>query len=604
MIKIYEPGEKNFYNNGLGTIETLSCVETKKASLEGWFLEVTVDTKYNELIQKGNIVYAQTKEKREQAFRIGNPKKTDRKITFTAQHVMFDAENYILCDVRPTGLGPVNFLKWCNERTDQSSPFTIGGDAIGIGTNYFIRKTLFQAMQQVEETFDCMFDVDNFMLRVMKKESVGNDDGYTVAYGKNIQGVSIDESWDEVCTKILPEGSNELLLPETYLESSMKYQIPYTKVVKFEIPDTDENETAYTDEQKVVLLRQMANEYLENNLYPKISYTIKSDVPQELNINDTVHIKHPLVNLTANVKEYKYDCNSKRVKSLVFGNYDNSLRSIYRSESAKTATSVASAIAEGVAKSNVTVYDHKMQNLTSIMLNGLGLFKTEVIAQNGSTVFYQHNKPKLEDSNVQWTMKDGAFAVSTDYGKTWNAGLDADGNAVLNALSAVGINCDWLNGGTINGQTIKGAYGEFTKGFETQVPITINGKNYFFRIHGSSDNVYIGLESTENAEYEVSESFMKISPYGNGNLGMEIFNTNTIEITAREIDFKNATGGENGDAIFEKNVTCKSDIYCEGSVYGTLKAVDGWTGDYWLRTSSGSVHVYVTSGIITNVEFS
>ena len=36
------------------------------------------------------------------------------------------------------------------------------------------------------------------------------------------------------------------------------------------------------------------------------------------------------------------------------------------------------------------------------------------------------------------------FAVSTDGGKTWNAGMDSSsGNAVVNVLSSIGINFDW-----------------------------------------------------------------------------------------------------------------------------------------------------------------
>jgi hypothetical protein len=37
-----------------------------------------------------------------------------------------------------------------------------------------------------------------------------------------------------------------------------------------------------------------------------------------------------------------------------------------------------------------------------------------------------------------------AFAVSTDGGKTWNAGMDSSGNAVVNILSAIGVQAEWI----------------------------------------------------------------------------------------------------------------------------------------------------------------
>lgn len=328
MIKIFEGDEKSFTTNGLGTIQPLKCVETKKISLNGWYIEVEVPVQCAELIQQDHIVLVQTKEKGEQAFRIQNPVKKDRKISFTANHVIFDADNYLLEDVRPEHLSPVAYLTWCNDRTDTKSPFLIGGTATGYGTNYFIRKSLLYAFQQAEETFQTYYDVDNYSIRIM--DMIGNDNGFSVAYGKNIQGITISEDWSEVCTKLLPVGSNELLLPETYLTSDVQYVKPYTRTVEFTVEDKDENDVEYTEEQKQALLREQALAYLEEHKYPKVAYEVKSDVPQTLCMNDVVHIKHPVCDIAANVREYKYDCESGRVKSLVFGNYDTDVKTMFQ----------------------------------------------------------------------------------------------------------------------------------------------------------------------------------------------------------------------------------------------------------------------------------
>lgn len=110
----------------------------------------------------------------------------------------------------------------------------------------------------------------------------------------------------------------------------------------------------------------------------------------------------------------------------------------------------AVAQARKVAQAQLSVYDKQMQLLTQLMSQSLGLFKTEQKQEDGSIIYIMHNKADLNSSNIQWKMTANGLAVSNDYGKTWKAGIDKDGNAVFNIMSAVGINFDWAYGGTIN----------------------------------------------------------------------------------------------------------------------------------------------------------
>lgn len=106
--------------------------------------------------------------------------------------------------------------------------------------------------------------------------------------------------------------------------------------------------------------------------------------------------------------------------------------------------------AREVVQAQLSVYDKQMQLLTQLMSQSLGLFKTEQVQEDGSIIYIMHNKADLNSSNIQWKMTANGLAVSNDYGKTWKAGVDKDGNAVFNIMSAVGINFDWAYGGTIN----------------------------------------------------------------------------------------------------------------------------------------------------------
>lgn len=149
--------------------------------------------------------------------------------------------------------------------------------------------------------------------------------------------------------------------------------------------------------------------------------------------------------------------------------------------------------ARKVAQAQLSVYDKQMQLLTQLMSQSLGLFKTEQVQEDGSIIYIMHNKADLNSSNIQWKMTANGMAVSNDYGKTWNAGIDKDGNAIFNIMSAIGINFDWAHGGTL------------TLGGENNT----NGKQYVKDANGKTlvtlDNKGITLDD------EVSISWNNIS---------------------------------------------------------------------------------------------
>lgn len=132
--------------------------------------------------------------------------------------------------------------------------------------------------------------------------------------------------------------------------------------------------------------------------------------------------------------------------------------------------------ARKVAQAQLSVYDKQMQLLTQLMSQSLGLFKTEQKQEDGSIIYIMHNKADLNSSNIQWKMTANGMAVSNDYGKTWKAGIDKDGNAIFNIMSAIGINFDWAHGGTL------------TLGGENNV----DGKQY---VKDSKGNILITLDN-------------------------------------------------------------------------------------------------------------
>lgn len=100
-------------------------------------------------------------------------------------------------------------------------------------------------------------------------------------------------------------------------------------------------------------------------------------------------------------------------------------------------------------KVNKTQWEQAIENLSQQVANASGLYTTEEKQSDGSTIFYMHNKPTLEESDIVWKMTAETLTVSTDGGKTWNAGIAVNGEVIARIMSTIGINFDWGVGGTL-----------------------------------------------------------------------------------------------------------------------------------------------------------
>ena len=463
MIKVYESTEKDYSTNGLGSVLTYKCEEEKNISLNGWKLAVECPITYADLIQRDRIITAETKEKGIQPFRIGNVEKKGRRIYFTANHVIYDIENFLLSDVRPTNLNPVSYGSWLISHADQSMPFTVKGEASGTcPTREFVRKTVREGFDQMlEDMPDVVIDPDGWDINIRDSDQVGADRGQKVTYGRNMEDWQIIESWDNVCTKILPEGPEGLTLPEVYLTSDTQYNVPYTKTVTFELPDKKDNGDEYTEDEKIGLLRNKAKKYLESHSRPDTSYTIKSDIPQDLYINDTVTVLHPLFTLKAHVQGYTYDCTSKRVKSLTFGNYDPS-----------PANTVSSALNEIKKNTDKLKSDQeKVIEAQSDLIKNLS--KTGHIYIDDNEIDILDKLPRDQARNVwRWTMGGLGFS-STGVNGAFTTAITQDGRFNADFITTGSLTANLIKAGTL--QDVKGlnywnmATGEFKLASSTKV---------------------------------------------------------------------------------------------------------------------------------------
>lgn len=120
----------------------------------------------------------------------------------------------------------------------------------------------------------------------------------------------------------------------------------------------------------------------------------------------------------------------------------------------------ASAQAVVAARKNTEVqlssYDKAVQNMNQIAMNAMGFHTTYEDQEDGSRITYLHDKPELGESKIIYKQSIDGFFVSQDGGKSYTAGFDSQGNAVVNILYAIGIVADWIRTGRFSVQDEKG----------------------------------------------------------------------------------------------------------------------------------------------------
>ena len=214
--------------------------------------------------------------------------------------------------------------------------------------------------------------------------------------------------------------------------------------------------------------------------------------------------------------------------------------------------------AREVAQAKLSVYDKQMQLLTQLMSQSLGLFKTEQVQEDGSIIYIMHNKADLNSSNIQWKMTANGMAVSSDYGKTWNAGVDKDGNAIFNIMSAIGINFDWAHGGTLtlggedntNGkQYVKDANGKILITLDNKGITLADGVNISWNNISNKPSIPTDTDDlTNGAGYIDSDKATQITKdtvttsYVNA-LSVKAGSVDAEDITGTTITGKNIVGG-------------------------------------------------------------
>jgi hypothetical protein len=105
--------------------------------------------------------------------------------------------------------------------------------------------------------------------------------------------------------------------------------------------------------------------------------------------------------------------------------------------------------ARQMVQKETSAREEAIQRLAEALRSSSGLYMTQEPQQDGSIIYYMHNKPTIKESNIIWKLTAEAFAVSIDGGKTYPYGFAVTGKLITRLLYAEGINADYINAGTL-----------------------------------------------------------------------------------------------------------------------------------------------------------
>jgi hypothetical protein len=105
--------------------------------------------------------------------------------------------------------------------------------------------------------------------------------------------------------------------------------------------------------------------------------------------------------------------------------------------------------ARQMVQKETSAREEAIQRLAETLKSSSGLYMTQKPQQDGSIIYYMHNKATVAESNIIWKLTAEAFAVSIDGGKTYPYGFAVTGELITRLLYAEGINADYINAGTL-----------------------------------------------------------------------------------------------------------------------------------------------------------
>ena len=454
MIKLFDATDKIYTSNG-NKIILPTKAKVHKEDNGDFYINVDAPLSYIDDLVPNSILVANTPQG-DQPFRITNVENTRSKIKVKAYHVFYDSENYLIQDSYVVDKNCNDALDHLNNSTDNTSPFTTISDITKIASYRCIRKSLYEAIQVLLERYGGHLYRDNWTIGI--KNSIGQDNGVTIRYGKNLKDIKATYNWDNVCTKLLPVGKDGLLLNATdptasvYLSSTTQYEIPYTKSVNFDQSNIVEDD--YKDDQGVLdedaykqaLVNDLAEQgqnYLATNSVPVVNYTLSANVEKVSDIGDTIQVTDEKlgINILTNIISFEYDCILDKYTQIEFGNFTPTLSGLMNNISSQTQQQID----ESTATLQITL-GQELEDATGQIWNALG---NSYVIYEGDKILVVDSLPKETATNVIMINNGGIGFSNSGINGTFNSAWTIDNVLNMEQINVINLTADLIKGGTL-----------------------------------------------------------------------------------------------------------------------------------------------------------
>lgn len=455
MIKLFGITDKSYITNGDIVLETTKA-KVHKEDNGDFYINVEAPLSYIDYLVPNNIIVANTPQG-DQAFRITNVENTRSKIKIKAYHVFYDSKNYLIQDSYVVDKNCNDALDHLNSSTDNTSPFTTISDITKLASYRCVRKSLYEAIQVLLERYGGHLVRDNWTIGI--RNSIGQDNGVTIRYGKNLKDIKATYNWDNVVTKLMPVGKDGLLLNATdptasiYIESTVQYEIPYTKTVTFDQSnivedDYKDEETGEVDEEAYTQalvndLAEQGQNYVETNSIPVVNYTLSANVEKVSDIGDTIQVIDEKlgIDILTNIISYEYDCVLDKYTQIEFGNFIPTLSGLMGNISNQTQQIVD----ESTATLQITL-GQELEDATNQIWNALG---NSYVIYEGDKILVVDSLPKETATNVIMINNGGIGFSNSGINGTFNSAWTIDNVLNMEQINVINLTADLIKGGTL-----------------------------------------------------------------------------------------------------------------------------------------------------------
>ena len=491
MIKIFDTTDNLFSSNGDKIIIPTRAIIHKEDN-GSFYLDLECSLDYIDWIVPNKIVVANTPQG-EQAFRISNVEKTKRKISIKANHIFYDSLNYVIQDSYVVEKNCNDALDHLNNALDTISPFTTTSNITTINSYRCVRKSFYEAINVVLERWGGHLVRDNFEIKIM--DTIGTDNGVTVRYGKNLKDITAQYNWENVVTKLLPVGSDGLLLPEIYLYSSQTYDIPYTKVVSFDQSNINQqdyeidgelDENAYS-EALINDLRQKGIEYLAMNCIPSVNYTLDANLERITDVGDIIQVidERLGISLTTNLISFDYDCILEKYTQVQFGNFKANLSDLI--------STITNNTTEQINVNNETLKITLGDELNAATDKIWSVLGNSYVIYEGDKILVLDSLPKETAQNVIMINAGGIGFSNTGINGTFTSAWTIDNVLNMQNINVINLTADLIKGGTLKLGSNLNQYGQLEIYDETNILIAEMNKGGL-KMYGT-DGSYVLLNN-------------------------------------------------------------------------------------------------------------